>query len=158
MACSVEKTLPVAWLGEKNPPTIVPRPRREPTDEPKRDILKLQFVHNCLTRVITRSLRFCHSIPLLKSLHWLHWFNFASFLNSVPLPFKLILLTNLNSCLFSNHCLSPKLRELRSSGFHLLFVPWVKTHAGTRVFFSCCPYRLSNLDKVFTIEITDRSQ
>ena len=35
-----------------------------------KDILKLQFVQNCLARVITRSPRFSHSVPLLKSLHW----------------------------------------------------------------------------------------
>ena len=30
------------------------------------DILKLQRVQNCLARVVTRSLRFSHSVPLLK--------------------------------------------------------------------------------------------
>jgi len=30
MAYLVEKTLPVAWLDEKLPPTIVPRPGFEP--------------------------------------------------------------------------------------------------------------------------------
>jgi len=33
--------------------------------------LKLQCVQNCLARVVTRSPRFFHSVPLLKSLHWL---------------------------------------------------------------------------------------
>ena len=36
-----------------------------------KDILKLQCVHNCLARVITRSPSFSHSVPFLKSLHWL---------------------------------------------------------------------------------------
>ena len=36
-----------------------------------KDILKLQLVQNCLTGVVTRSPRFSHSVPLLKSLHWL---------------------------------------------------------------------------------------
>ena len=30
---------------------------------------RLQCVHNCLARVLTRSPRFSHSVPLLKSLH-----------------------------------------------------------------------------------------
>ena len=34
-------------------------------------ISKLQGVQNCLARVVTKSPRFCHIIPLLKSLHWL---------------------------------------------------------------------------------------
>ena len=33
--------------------------------------LKLQGVKNCLARVVTKSPRFCHITPLLKSLHWL---------------------------------------------------------------------------------------
>ena len=36
-----------------------------------KDILKLQRVENCLARVVTRSLQFSSSLPLLKSLHWL---------------------------------------------------------------------------------------
>ena len=36
-----------------------------------KDILKLQCVQDCLARVVTRSPRFSHSVPLLKSLHWL---------------------------------------------------------------------------------------
>ena len=36
-----------------------------------KDIMKLQRVHNCLSRVVTKSPRFSHSTPLLKSLHWL---------------------------------------------------------------------------------------
>ena len=34
-----------------------------------KDILKLQRVQNCLARVVTQSPHFCHSAPLLKSLH-----------------------------------------------------------------------------------------
>ena len=36
-----------------------------------KDILKLQRVQNSLARAVTRSPRFSHSLPLLKSLHWL---------------------------------------------------------------------------------------
>ena len=45
-----------------------------------------------------------------------------------------ILLFRRTSCLFSMLSLSPKPRELRLSGFHLLSVPRVKTHAGTYAF------------------------
>ena len=38
---------------------------------PSKDILKLHCVQNCLARVVTWSPRFSHSVPLLKSLHWL---------------------------------------------------------------------------------------
>ena len=34
------------------------------------DILKLQYVQNCLAEIATRSPRFFHSVLLLKSLHW----------------------------------------------------------------------------------------
>ena len=33
--------------------------------------MKLQRVQNCLSWVVTKSARFSHSVPLLKSLHWL---------------------------------------------------------------------------------------
>ena len=36
-----------------------------------KDIAKLQRVQNCLARVVTYSPNFSHSVPLLKSLHWL---------------------------------------------------------------------------------------
>ena len=35
-----------------------------------KDIIKLQHVQNCLATVVTRSPRFSHSVPLLKSLRW----------------------------------------------------------------------------------------
>ncbi|KAK2149636.1 hypothetical protein LSH36_443g03020 [Paralvinella palmiformis] len=34
-------------------------------------ILKLQWVHSCLARVVTRTPRVSHSVPPLKYLHWL---------------------------------------------------------------------------------------
>ena len=36
-----------------------------------KEVLKLQRVLNCSVRVVTRSPRFSHSVPLLKLLHWL---------------------------------------------------------------------------------------
>ena len=37
----------------------------------EKETSKLQGVQNCLARVVTKSPRFCHITPLLKSLHWL---------------------------------------------------------------------------------------
>ena len=37
----------------------------------KRDLAKLQRVHNCLARVVGRAPRFSSSLPLLIQLHWL---------------------------------------------------------------------------------------
>ena len=102
-----------------------------------KDILKLPGVQNCLARVLTRSLLFSHSVPPVKSLHW------------VPLQsrniFKLCtiavhtLYSGEPSYLLSMLSLPPKLRDLRSSGFQLLSVPRDKTHAGTRGFSVAVP-------------------
>jgi len=60
-----------------------------------RDIIKLQCVQNCLASVVTQYPRFSHSLPLLKSLHWLP-VQFASFSNSALLPIKLLFLESLH--------------------------------------------------------------
>jgi len=81
--------------------------------------------------VVTRSPRFFHSVPLLKCLHWLPV--------QSHIIFKLctIAYQTLSSreplCLFFMFSVATKFRELHSSGFQLLSVPRVKTHAGTRV-------------------------
>jgi len=89
-------------------------------------------IQNCLAKVVTRSPRFSHSVPLLKYLHRL------------PVQSRIIfklctiayqtLSSGEPSYLFSMPSLSPKPRELRSSGFHLFSVPRVETHAGIRAF------------------------
>ena len=38
----------------------------------KDSIARLQSVQNCLSRVVTKALRFSLSVPILKQLHWLH--------------------------------------------------------------------------------------
>ena len=58
-----------------------------------KDILKLQGVQTCLTRIVTWSPQFSHSIPLLKSLHWLPTQSRIIF-KSALLPIKLFLLEN----------------------------------------------------------------
>jgi len=99
-----------------------------------KDILKLQRVQNYLARVGTR---FSHSVPLLKSLHWLPV--------QSHIIFKLCIIAHQTlssgepSYLFSVLSLAPKPRELHSSGFHLLSVPRVKTRAGTCVFSVAIP-------------------
>ena len=59
------------------------------------DIQKLQYGQNCLARVVTRSSRFSHSVPLLKSFHGLpvHSRIISSF---ASLPIKLFFLENLH--------------------------------------------------------------
>ena len=37
----------------------------------EKDIARLQRVHNCLARVVTKAPRFSRSVPILKRLHWL---------------------------------------------------------------------------------------
>ena len=77
-------------------------------------ILNLQRVQNCLARVVTRSPRFSHSVPLLRSLHWLP---VVLFLRSAQLPIKHFHLSNQHIHI---HCsLMPRL--LRSSNSKLLF-------------------------------------
>ena len=102
-----------------------------------KDVTKLQRVHNCLARVVTRSPHFSRSVPLLKSLHWL------------PVRYRIIF----KICTITYQALSNKQpaylhsmfiparqpRQLRSSGSDLLSVPRVKTNAGTRVFSVATP-------------------
>jgi len=116
-------------------------------------ILKLQCVQNCLARVVTRSPRFTHSVPLLKSLHWL--------LVQSHIIFKLCtiayqtLSSGEPSYLFSMLSLAFKPTELYSSGFHLLSVPRVKTHVGTHAFSVAVPTLWKSLSEhVKSHEIT----
>ena len=87
-----------------------------------------------LSRVVTRSPRFSHSVWLLKSLHWL------------PLQYRIIfkLCTIVYQTLSSGEppylfssLLALKPRELRLSGFHLMSVLRVKIDGSTHAFFSC---------------------
>jgi len=98
-----------------------------------KDIAKLQRVQNCLARVVvTRSSRFTRSVPLLKSLHWLplHY----------RIIFKMYTITYLAlSCTqpaYINSMLTParNSRQLRPTSSNPLYIPRVKTKAGTRAF------------------------
>ena len=86
---------------------------------------------------------FSHSVPLLKSLHQLPV--------QSPIIFKLCtiayqtLFSGESSYIFSMLSLAPKPRKVCSSGFQLLSVPRVKTHAGWHsCFFNCYPYTLES--------------
>ena len=65
-----------------------------------KDLQKLQRVHNCLARVVTKAPRFSRSIPLLKSLHWL------------PIKFRI----QFKICTFVSRCLNQLPRRTTSSG------------------------------------------
>ena len=103
----------------------------------EKEISKLQGVQNCLARVVTKSLRFCHITPLLKSFHWL--------LVRYRIKFKLCSLTYQalisGQPVYIRNMLQPsrKVRKLRSSDLDQLNVPRVRTAVGIRAFFVAAP-------------------
>ena len=107
------------------------------------DHTKLQRVQNWLTRVVTKSPPFTHSVPLFRSLHWL------------PVKFRILFKTNLLTCetfhekqpvyLHSKLATSLPSHSLRSSKRIKLSVPRVKTNTGARAFHSCAWSRWDNL-------------
>ena len=102
-----------------------------------KNITKLQRVKTCLARVVTRSPRFSRSVPLLKSLHWL------------PVHYRIIFKIGtiayqaLSSTqpAYLNSMLTParNSRQLRSTTSNPLYIPRVKTNAGTRAFSVAAP-------------------
>ena len=110
-----------------------------PTPPASKDILKLQCVQNGLVMVVTRSTRFSHSVPLLKSLHWLPV--------QSPIIFKLCTIDYQIPFLPKNlriyfPCFlyhpSPE------NSVHLVFpsclFPGLKLIMELVCFFGCCPY------------------
>ena len=100
---------------------------------------KLLCVQNCLARVVTRSPWFFHSVAPLKYLHWL------------PVQSRIIF----KRCTIADQTPSSgetKPRELRSSGFYLLSVPRIKTHAGTRAFSVAVPTLWNSLSEHYVIK------
>ena len=97
-----------------------------------KDIARLQRVQNCLARVVTRSPSFSSPVPLLKSLHWLpvHYRVIFNICTISYLAFASKQPTYLNSML----TLARNSRELRSTSSNPLYIPRVKTKAGTRAF------------------------
>ena len=102
-----------------------------------KDIAKLQPIQNCLARVVTRSPRFSRSEPLLKSLHWLPV--------HCRIIFKICTIAYLalssTQPAYLNSMLTPtrNSRQLRSTSSNPLYIPRVKTKAGTRAFSVAAP-------------------
>ena len=107
------------------------------------DLTKLQRVLNRLARVVTKSPPFTHSVPLLRSLHWLPV--------KYRVPFKICLLTykalheEQPAYLRSLIAISLPSRSLRSNSGITLLVSRVKTNTGAGAFSSCAPSLWNNL-------------
>ena len=107
------------------------------------DPTRLQRVQNQLARLVTKSPPFTHSLPLLRSLHWL------------PVRFRILVKINLLTCktlrekqplyLHSILAASTPSRSLRSNNDNSLSVPRVKTNTGAKAFHSCAPSLWNNL-------------
>jgi len=95
-----------------------------PSNTTLKNIAKLQCVQN-LTRVVTQSPQFSHSVPLLKSLPVQSCIIFKLCTTAYQ-----ILSSGEPSYLFYKLSLAPKPREFHSSGFHVLSVPRVKLMLG----------------------------
>ena len=101
------------------------------------DLTKLQRVLNCLARVVTKSLPFTRSVPLLHSLHWL--------LVKYRVHFKICLLTykalHEEQPVYLRSLISISLpsHSLRSNRGITLSIPRIKTNTVARVFSSCAP-------------------
>ena len=107
------------------------------------DFTRLQRVQNQLACLVTKSLPFTRSIPLLRSLHWL--------------PVRFIILFKINLLTYKSlrekqpvylHSMlaaSIPSRSLRSNNDNSLSVPRVKTNTGARAFHSCTPSLWNNL-------------
>ena len=101
-----------------------------------KDIAKLQRVQNCLARVVTRSPRFSRSVPFLKSpVHYRIIFKmctiaYQALSSTQPAYLNSMLTPTRNS------------RQLRLTSSNPLYIPRVKTKAGTQAFsvaaFSDC--------------------
>ena len=102
-----------------------------------KDIVKLQRVQKCLARVVTHSAHFSHSMPLPKSLH--------RFPVHYRIIFKICAITYqaLSSIQLAhpNSLLAPSRnsRQLQSISSNPLYIPGVKTKAGTQAFSIAAP-------------------
>ena len=102
-----------------------------------KDIAKLQRVQNCLAKVVTHSPRFSRSVPLLKSLHWLP-VHYRSIFKLCTIAYQALSSTQ---PAYLNSMLTPtrNSRQLRSTSSNPLYIPQVKTKAGTRAFSVAAP-------------------
>ena len=103
----------------------------------EKEISKLQGVQNCLARVVTKSPRFCHKTPLLKSLHWLP----VRYRIKFKLCFLVYQALASGQPVYIRNMLEPsrKVRTLRFSDLDHLNVPRVRTAVGSREFYVAAP-------------------
>ncbi|XP_030853203.1 uncharacterized protein LOC115929122 [Strongylocentrotus purpuratus] len=115
---------------------------------PSSHLTKLQHIQNTAARLLTRTRKYEHITPILRSLHWL------------PIPqriqFKVLLLTykarNGLAPVYINGLISPKvqtssIRLRSSSSVHLQLSSGPRTHTryGDRAFSVCAPKLWNNL-------------
>ena len=100
-------------------------------------LLLHDWIYNCLARVVTRSPRFSRSVPLLKSLHWLH-VHYRIIFKMYTIAYQALSFTQ---PAYLNSMLTParNSRHLRSTSSNPLYIPRVKTKAGTRGFSIAAP-------------------
>ena len=106
------------------------------------DLPQLQRILNHLACVVTKSPPFTHSVPLLRSPHWLpvKYSPFQDLLADVQVSsWGTTCLPLLLDCLFSSIII------LRSNTGITLSVPRTRTNTGARAFSSCGPSLWSNL-------------
>ena len=107
------------------------------------DLTRLQCVQNQLTHLVTKSPPYTHSLPLLRSLHWLPV--------SSRILFKINFLTyktlREKQLVYLHFMLAASIpsRSLRSINNNSLSVPRVKTNTGARAFHSCASSLWNNL-------------
>ena len=98
---------------------------------------RIGILQNCLVRVLTRSHRFSRSVLLLKSLHWLP-VHYRIIFKICTIAYQELTSTQpayLNSMLTT----ARHSRQLRSTSSNPLYIPRVKTKAGTRAFSVAAP-------------------
>ena len=103
----------------------------------------LTRVQNQLARLMTKSPPFTHSLPLLRSLHWLI-VRFRILFQINLLTYK-ILREKQPVYLCSMLATSIPSRSLRSNNDNSLSVGRVKTNTGARAFHCCAPSLWNNL-------------
>ena len=102
-----------------------------------KEIIEPQRIQNSLAHVVNKESPLTHSVPLLRSLHWLPI--------KFRIEFKTCLLTyktfNENQPDYLYAMLTPSVpsRSLRSNNGINFSVPKVKTNTGARAFRSCGP-------------------
>ena len=107
------------------------------------DLTKLQRVLNRLARVVRKSPPFTHSVPLLRSLHWLPvkyrvhfkicWLTYKALHEEHPVYLRSLIAISLPS------------RSLRSNRGITLSIPRIKNNTGAGAFSSCAPSLWNNL-------------